>query len=120
MKRQIPGCKPGILPGVGHGDDVGRIEMRPLAVAAMLAPGWRWRLGWVAGQPFADIVAVELLRPKHTGECLALDRALVLIQGWRLERGVECVGLGLPLDENRVEIFEDDRRPTTDDRHRAI
>ena len=36
VKGQVPGGEPGILPLVGHRDDVGVVEMPPVAVAARL------------------------------------------------------------------------------------
>ena len=37
VKRQIPGGEPGILPAVGHGDHVSRLEMLPLPIAPVAA-----------------------------------------------------------------------------------
>ena len=39
MKREVPRRIPRILPFVGHGDDVGVVEVRPFVVAPMLAFG---------------------------------------------------------------------------------
>ena len=51
VERQIPGRVPGVLPLVRHRDDVGVVEVRPLAIAAVLTVGRRSRLQRVAAQP---------------------------------------------------------------------
>ena len=63
MKSQIPGRKPGVLPLVGHRDDIAVKEMGPLVVPALL-PGWgrRWLVG-IAFEPIFDDIMIELLGP---------------------------------------------------------
>ena len=78
VKGEIPGGVPGVFPLVGHRDDVGVVEVAPLAVAAVEARGGRRGLARIALEPARNVDVVELLAPDHAGECLALDRALVL------------------------------------------
>jgi hypothetical protein len=78
VECQVPGRVPGILPFVGHRNDVGIVQVAPVAVAAVLATFGRcWSRG-ITVQPLFDLVEVELLAPEHAGEGLALDSALVL------------------------------------------
>ncbi len=37
VEGQVPGGVPGVFPGIGHGEDVGVIEMAPAGVAAVFA-----------------------------------------------------------------------------------
>ena len=45
-------------------------------------------------EPAVDVEEVELLAPQHAGQRLAVDPALVLVQGGRRDPVVELVGLG--------------------------
>ena len=72
VEREVPRRVPGVLPLVGHRDDVGVVEM----VQSLLRPsagGGRRRLAGVAVQPVADDVVVELLRPEQPAEGLPQD-----------------------------------------------
>ena len=76
VEREVPGGVPGILPLVRHRDDVGVVEVPPVAVAAVLA--LRSGGGGWAGSPSSQlrhVVVEELLAPDHAGERLALDAA---------------------------------------------
>ena len=106
MERQIPRGIPRILPLVGHGDDVGVVEVRPFAVAAVFAFGGRRRLVRVAVNPFRHVVVEELFRPNHPGERLTLDVARVGVGDVLLQLGVELVGLAAALGEDGVEVGE--------------
>ncbi len=94
VKRQVPGGVPRVLPLVRHRDDVGVVQVSPLAVAAIPAVGGRCRVVRVAVQPFRHVVIEVLLAPDHSGEGLALDRAGIGPGHAVLEVGVERVGLG--------------------------
>ena len=74
MKRRVPGGEPGILPLVGHAQDVEVVDVPPVRVAATLALGRRLGTGRVAVEPELDAVVVELLGPEEPGIRLALDR----------------------------------------------
>src|SRR5579883_953511 len=92
MKSQVPGGIPGVLPLVGHGDDVGVVKMSPLVVASVLAPGGRRRVAGVAVQPVFHHVVIELLGPEQACETLAHH---VLGVGGEFRRdhgGIEFVG----------------------------
>ena len=51
MERQIPGGVPGIFPLVGHGDDVGVVQMRPLVIAARRCAPAAGRIAGIALEP---------------------------------------------------------------------
>ncbi len=73
VEGEIPGGIPGILPFVGHGNDVVVVEMGPILVAAF--PTFRGRLGpsGIALEPVMNVVMIELLGPEHPGKGLAHD-----------------------------------------------
>src|SRR4029079_10167873 len=93
-------------PFVGHGDDVGVVEMLPLSVATMLAfVGW-WRTTRVAFDPLADVVIEELSGPDHAGERLSLDVARVSIGVIRLQGFVELIRLAQTRGKDGIKINE--------------
>ena len=75
VEREVPRGVPGVLPLVGHRDDVGVVEVRPLRVASVLATGRRRRHRGVAVEPLPHVVAVVLLRPQQAGDRPALHIA---------------------------------------------
>jgi len=75
VKRQIPGRVPGVLPLVGHRDDVGVVEVRPGTVAAGMTLVGRRRPGGVAGEPSLHVVVEELLAPPQPPDRLPQDHA---------------------------------------------
>ena len=96
MECQVPGGEPRVLPLVGHGEDVGVVEMSPVRVAAVLPlRGWRGLAG-IALQPVAHDVVVELLRPEHARERLAHHVAGVGGERLRDDASVEFVCFRLP------------------------
>jgi hypothetical protein len=93
VEREVPGRVPGVLPLVGHGDDVLVVEVPPRVVAALPAGG-RWRrLGGIALQPPPDVEVVELLAPQQSGKGLAHHPPRVVGARRSLEALVELVGL---------------------------
>src|SRR5690348_17910857 len=77
MEGQVPRCVPGVLPFVGHRNDVGDVEMLPFAVTSVAAPRRWWRLSRVAFQPPWHIEVKILLAPDHAGKGLPLNRARI-------------------------------------------
>mmetsp|Transcript_77902 Transcript_77902/g.225325 ORF Transcript_77902/g.225325 Transcript_77902/m.225325 type:complete len:260 (+) Transcript_77902:1552-2331(+) len=107
MEGQVPGGVPGEFPLVGHGDDVAILHVVPIAVADGPARRLgRRRTRRVALEEGVDVEVVELFRPDHPGQSLALDAAMFIIGDVALERGVECVPLLLRRRDNVVEILE--------------
>ena len=105
VERQIPGGVPGVLPLVGHRDDVAVVEVPPLGVAPRQpARGRRWHRG-IAVEPGADVVVIELLRPEQPGVGLANHEPLVGRERAGLLR-VEGIGLGPPGLHHGVEVGE--------------
>ena len=105
VKRQIPGGEPRELPGVRHREDVGVVEVPPVAVAALEALRRRGRLTGVAIEPAAHVVLVELLGPEHSGEGLPHHVLLFGREAVRDHGGVELVRFGLALAEDPVEVL---------------
>src|SRR6516165_3292954 len=68
MKSEVPGCEPRILPTVRHRDDIARLEMFPVTVAAAEAAHRRPQR--ITRQPALDVVVEKLLAPDHAGESL--------------------------------------------------
>src|SRR5664279_1825235 len=63
VKCEVPGCKPGIFPAVGHGHDVGTIQVPPIMIPAFFSLGrWRWT-GGISRYPFFHIIIIQLLAP---------------------------------------------------------
>src|SRR5688500_2739564 len=71
MESEVPSRKPGILPGIRHGDDMVRLEVAPVVVASM--PPRTGGCCLVAFQPVGNIIVKELLVPYHACQCLAQD-----------------------------------------------
>ena len=94
VEGEIPSGVPGILPLVRHGNDVGVVQVRPLAVAAALAFRRRWNLPRIAVDPLRNVEIEELLAPDHAGKGLALYELGVSELDIPLQVGIELIGLG--------------------------
>ena len=106
VEGEVPRREPRVLPWIGHRQDVGRLEVPPGRVAAVLPLRWRRWQARVAVEPARDVVAVVLLAPQHPGERLAHDPLLVVGPAFATEGLVELIGLGLAPLHRRLE-----RRP---------
>src|SRR5262249_2010682 len=78
-------------------------EMRPTAVASVLAALGRRRFSRIAFDPLPHIEIVELLAPQHPGKSLPLDAPHILVVNVLLLSGVKGVCLGLPLRHHLVD-----------------
>src|SRR5262249_8156300 len=77
VKGQGPRSVPGVLPGIGHQDHVGVVQLLPGPVSPVPSRcGRRW-LARVAHEPAVNIVMIELLGPEQARKGLPLDEALV-------------------------------------------
>ena len=103
VEREVPRRVPGVLPLVGHREDVVVVQVPPAGVAPGLPRRRRRRLGRIAVEPAGDVVVIELLAPDHAGERLAHDRGLVVGRARRAERGVVLVGLARAVGERAIE-----------------
>ena len=103
VEGEVPGSEPGVLPRVGHREDVLGVDVEPGGVATVATLGRRWRLRRVAVEPALHVVVVELLAPDHPGERLPGDQARVVVDGGRDHLAVELVGLHATLREHLVE-----------------
>ncbi len=64
VECQVPRREPRVLPGVGYGQDMSRVEVPPAGVTPASAfDGW-WRTGGVACQPLLDIPDMDLPTPQ--------------------------------------------------------
>ena len=110
VERQVPRREPGVLPRVGHGEQVVGVEAAPAGVAAAVALRRGRRLGRVAVEPAGDVVEVELLAPQHPGERLAHHPRLVRRRPFRRQLRVERVGLGSARGRHVVEVGSNGHR----------
>ena len=106
VEAEVPGGEPRVLPRVRHREHVERVEVPPVAVAAVPVGLRRRRLAGVAVEPAAHVVRVHLLAPDEPGARLAQDPHRLGRRAGRRERGVELVGVGLAGGDDLVE-----RRP---------
>ena len=85
VEGEVPGRVPGVLPLVGHRDDVLVDHVEPLSVpevAAAVVEG----VGVVFLQPRVAVEVVELLGPEHAGEGLAHHVRGIRRDRWRGHR----------------------------------
>ena len=71
-------------------------------ISALLPLRWRWRECGIAFQPDVDVIVIELLRPEHSGERLALHIARVCGKTLGNDLRIELIGFGNSLVENRL------------------
>ena len=102
VEGQVPGRIPGVLPLVGHGDDVLVQHVEPLRVPGVAIAVMEW-VGVVLVEPVVAIEEEELFAPQHAGDGLAHDVGRILTHGWRGDRLVELVGFTTPGGEDVVE-----------------
>ena len=105
VKRQVPRRVPRILPFVGHGNYVLVDHVEPFDIAKLLAVGIQ-RIDAVLLQPLVDLEAEVLLGPQHSGQRLAHDVCLVLVEARRRDGAIELVGFGRSRREQFGEILE--------------
>ena len=93
VERQVPGRVPGILPFIGHRDDVGIDHVEPFTVAAGAIAGAE-RVSAVLVQPVGQVEVVVLLAPEQASQSLAHDTGPVgvCLHGGRSDGLVELVG----------------------------
>ena len=104
LKGQVPRREPGILPLVGHRDDVFGDQVPPVMVAPSRVGTERVRA--VTRQPRLHVVAEVLLGPQHPGQRLARNHPLVLAQVTGQDVGVELVRLAATLAHHLIEVTE--------------
>ena len=103
VEREVPLREPRVLPGVGHGNHVGRLHVAPAAIAALLAAVRRRKL--VAILPARDVEVEVLLAPDHAGQRLAQDLHVLRI-GFRQKVFIEHGGFRLAFGENHLALVE--------------
>ena len=104
VEGEVPGGVPGVLPLVGHGDDVVVDHVEPLAVpevAAAVVEG----MGVVLLQPRIAVPVVVLLGPEHAGEGLAHHVGRIRRDRGRGHGRVELVRLPQPGGQGLVEVL---------------
>src|SRR5208337_388256 len=72
-ERQVPGCEPGILPAVGHGQDAHGIQVPPMGVTNSLSGLLDALVPNLLGKPLLNVKQVDLLAPQHSRQSLPLD-----------------------------------------------
>src|SRR5690554_5149970 len=106
MKSPVPGSEPGILPFVGHGDNVKSVHIFPGRISPTFPfSGWR-RLSRIAAQPLLNIVIIKLFGPQHAGKTLPLNVFLVGRHAWSLNLVVIIIRFPEPVSENLIKNRE--------------
>ncbi len=80
MKSQVPCRIPGILPLVGHRNDVAVQHVEPLGIANVLLIRSGQRMSFMFLEPAVEVEIVVLLAPQHPRQSLAVHAAFVLAQ----------------------------------------
>ena len=101
VERQVPGRVPGVLPLVGHRDDVLVQHVEPLRVAGTSISAMQG-IGVVLVQPVVTVEEEELLAPEHAGEGLTHHVGRVFTDRRRRDRLVEFIGFTEPVGEDVV------------------
>ena len=104
MESQVPRRIPGILPLVGHGDDVTVEHMKPLGIAGLPLFRSQYRMSVVLEQPFVEVEIVILFGPQHARQRLAVYAPLILGEVLRRDAIVELVSLGQTRGKDFVEL----------------
>ena len=104
VEGQIPGRVPGILPLVGHRDDVLVEHVEPLRVPGVAISGMQ-RVGVVLIQPVVAVEEEELLAPEHAGQRLTHDVGRVGTHRWRRDRLVKLVGFTKPVSKDLIKLL---------------
>ena len=108
VEGKIPCCVPGILPFVGHRNDIPIVEMLPIAVALNDAFRIFARPFGVAREPVFDRVMVKLFRPKQAGIALSVDVVFFIRQ---LVRNTTVIELFVFQDSLGKDRFKDFSKP---------
>ena len=106
MKSQIPCRIPGILPLVGHRDNVAVQHVEPLGIPDIAMSRARQGMSLMLVQPFVEIEIVVLLAPQHSGQRLAVHATFVLAQRTRGDPIVEFVRISETGGEYLVKCAE--------------
>src|SRR6266481_3437936 len=105
-KSKVPCRIPGILPLVGHRNDVAVQHVEPLGIANVLLIRSGQRMSFVFLEPTVEVEIVVLLAPQHPGQSLAVHAAFILTQRMRGDSVVEFVGIGQASSKYLVERSE--------------
>src|SRR5262249_22834724 len=106
MKGKIPRRVPWILPLIGHGNDIGVVKMFPLVISTTNPLSRRFGRRRITIQPLLDHVVIELLGPKHAGECLAHDQPRVVRKMFGNDGLIELISLVKATAEDLFKIEE--------------
>ena len=106
MKRQVPRREPGVLPFVGHRDDVRIVQVPPLPIPSVLALARWFRLPRIPIEPLVDVEVVELLAPEQAGIRLPLHATHILVFQRAMDHVIKLVGFLFPARKCRVERLE--------------
>ncbi|OPY90220.1 MAG: hypothetical protein A4E73_02606 [Syntrophaceae bacterium PtaU1.Bin231] len=108
VEGQVPGRVPGVLPLVGHGDDVLVEHVEPLRIPGGAIPAVEG-VGVVLVEPVVAVEVEELLAPEHAGDGLAHDGGRVGRDGRRGHRTVKVVRLLQAGGQGPVELRAEGR-----------
>ena len=104
VEGQVPCRVPGVLPLVGHGDDVLVQHVEPLRVPGIVIAGMEG-VGVVLVQPVVTVEEEELFAPEHAGEGLAHHVGRVFTHGGWRDRLIELIGFTKPLRKDFIKLL---------------
>ena len=97
---------PGVLPFVGHGDDIEIVKVLPLMVVPARSGRGDLRLFRVAPQSLLHIVVKKLLGPDHARQCLTLNLPLIEADIGALDGRIKGLGLGHTLINKSFKVVK--------------
>src|SRR5215472_4429394 len=106
MERQVPCRIPGVLPFVGHRDDVAVQHVEPFAISnPPRAVSQQW-MGLMLLQPSVDVKIVILLGPQHARDGLPMHALFILAKILRSYAFIELVCVSKSAGKDLIEIPE--------------
>lgn len=105
VEGRVPRSEPGVLPLVGHRQDVVDVHVLPLLVSTMFSLRRRGRLTRITFDPLLLDELVVLLAPQHSTQSLSHDVAQVVADGSTSDPTVKLVRVDPPVLDNLVKQF---------------
>jgi hypothetical protein len=107
VESQIPSGVPGVLPFVGHRNNIGVVKVTPFMIAPVQSFLRRVGAGRVAFEPAIYVVVIKLLTPQKAADGLAHDLLALRRGRCQVECFEEFVGFFFSFGENLVKFAID-------------